>query len=76
MSRLEVNEARVFATRRGAEWWHWFRMSRERAGGIEVVTASVGGDRVRFDFDDAAAFLKVAVDNGVPRQAIKIIGAA
>ena len=73
MSRLEVNEARVFASRRGMEWWGWFRMSRERAGGVEIVAASIGGDRVRFDFDNAAAFIKVATDNGVPQQAIKVI---
>lgn len=76
MTYVEVNEARIFATTGGASWWVAFRQRFEPIGRVEIVTASIGGDRVRVKCDDRehADWLKAtALDNGVPVAAVKVV---
>lgn len=75
MTAVEVNEAKILATRGGAAWWLEFRCRFEPTGRIEVVTASIGGDLVKVkcdDRDDANWLLGHAVSRGVPRSALKV----
>lgn len=78
MTYVEVNEAKIFATTGGVAWWLAFRQRFEPIGRIEVVTASIGGDRVRVECDDRhhADWLKAtAQENGVPKAAVKVVRA-
>lgn len=71
---VEVNEAKVFAARLGANWWITFRHHGPESR-FQVVTASIGGDRVRVTCDDrehAAWLLAHIVEQGVPRTAVKV----
>jgi hypothetical protein len=72
---VEVNEAKVFATRTAADWWVLFRMQAERASRIKVVTASIGGDRLLVACDDAAhaqELVALFVEKGLPKSAVKV----
>lgn len=76
MAALEVNEARILATQQGAGWWLEFRHRFEPIGRLEILIASIGGDRVRVACDDkehAAWLLGSAVEHGVPKSALKIV---
>ena len=48
---LEVNEARIWATDQGAQWWDTWRIRMEPVGRITVLTHSLGGDLVRVACD-------------------------
>jgi hypothetical protein len=72
---LEVNEAKILATRSGFAWWLEFRGRFEPIGRIEVVTASIGGDRVKVQCDDrehANWLMNSAIEHGVPKTALKV----
>jgi hypothetical protein len=72
---VEVNEAKIFATRGGSDWWLMFRSRFEPIDRIKVITASLGGDRVEVQCDDrehADWLLAHAVGNGVPQSALKV----
>lgn len=72
---LEVNEAKVLATGCGVSWWLEYRARFEPIGRVEVITASIGGDRVEVLCDDrehADWLLAHAIGNGIPRSALKV----
>ena len=73
---VEVNEARVLATRQGAGWWIAYRSQAERARRVTVVTPSIGGDLVRVacdDQEDAAWLRDHMADSGIPVTALKVV---
>jgi hypothetical protein len=73
--RVEVNEARIYATRRGLDWWVAFRVSLASTTRITVLLASVGGDLVDVACDssgDAAWLLDHMISEGVPAHALKV----
>jgi hypothetical protein len=73
---VEVNEARIWATLCGGEWWRWFMERFRRSGRIRVVSTSLGGDLYRVAMDDrdhARAWINAAMDSGVPRTALRIV---
>lgn len=75
MSHVEVNEAKVLASGRGASWWLDYRGVAERSGRITVVTASVGGDRVAIACDTqghAAWLAALLVAKGLPTSAVAV----
>jgi hypothetical protein len=75
MSHVEVNEAKVLASGRGASWWVDYRLRNEQAGRIEVLTASVGGDRVAIACDTqghAAWLAALLVAKGLPTSAVAV----
>jgi hypothetical protein len=73
---LEVNEAVIWATQHGSEWWNLWRARMEPLGRIEVITPSLGGDRVRVACDspeDAAWLLsRMTGSEGIPKSAVKV----
>jgi hypothetical protein len=72
---LEINEAKVWATGHGAEWWNLYRGRFEQTGRIKVITTSLGGDLVHLQCDDgdhADWILTLAVSKGVPQSALKV----
>lgn len=72
---VEVNEAAVWSTQRGTDWWNTFRLRFERIDRIEVVTHSLGGDRVRVACDDRDHAVWLANHmvefGGLPRTAVR-----
>lgn len=74
---LEVNEAKIWATNQGADWWNNWRALMEPVGRITVVTPSMGGDlaRVACDSkDDATALRDVMVSTGgIHKGALKVV---
>lgn len=75
MSRVEVNEAKVLASGRGASWWIDYRGVAERSGRIEVLTASLGGDRVAIacDTEGHARWLAALLcAKGLPTSAVAV----
>ena len=75
MSHVEVNEAKVLASGRGASWWLDYRGVAERSGRIEVLTPSVGGDRVAIACDTqghAAWLAALLVSKGLPTSAVAV----
>jgi|HubBroStandDraft_2_1064218.scaffolds.fasta_scaffold16773_2 hypothetical protein len=76
---VEVSEAVIWATQRGADWWTDFRRRYEPAGRVTVVTPSVGGDLVRVACDDAedAAWLRGhMLAEGIPARAVRTLRGA
>jgi hypothetical protein len=75
MSHVEVNEAKVLASGRGASWWVEYRMRNEQAGRIEVLTPSIGGDRVSIacDSTEHARWLAALLcAKGLPISAVAV----
>jgi hypothetical protein len=70
---VEVNECRVFATQRAADWWALYQyLHRDR---IDVITPSIAGSlcTVKCDDRDHAEWLaKHMVDQGVPASAVQV----
>lgn len=74
MSPVEVNEARIFATGAGLDWWLSFRRHMEPAGRITVLTASLGGDRLTVACDSSAHagwLHDHMIASGVPASAVR-----
>jgi hypothetical protein len=73
---LEVNEARIWATQSGGEWWNPWRLRMEPLGRVTVLVASLGGDRVRVacDSKDDAEWLRDHMTGfaGIPASAVKL----
>lgn len=73
---VEVNEVRILACGRGADWWAAWRSRMEPAGRITVITPSVGGDLVYVacDSKDHAAQLRSHMTDvaGIPAAAVKV----
>lgn len=72
---IEVNEAAIWASQQGTEWWNlWRRM--QPSGRITVVTPSLGGDRVRVacNSKEDAQWLAGHMTSfaGIPRRAIRV----
>jgi len=73
---VEVNEAAVWATRQGVDWWTLWRARMERTGRIDVTVVSIAGDRVRAACDsrDDADWLAghMVSFGGLPQRAVKV----
>lgn len=73
---VEVNEAAIWATQRGAEWWNAWRIRMEPVGRIEIITATLGGDLVRVACDSLADANWLAGHMrdfaGIPKNAVKV----
>lgn len=73
---LEVNEAVIWASRRGNDWWNEWRILMERTGRITIVTPSLGGDLVYVacDSDSDARWLADHMTGfaGIPARAVKV----
>lgn len=70
---VEVNEAAIFATGTASAWWVLFE-GHQPSNRITVMTASIGGHRVRVECDDdehAEQFVKMLIEHGVPKNAVK-----
>lgn len=67
---VEVNECRIWAVARGAEWWNLFRI---RSGPrVTTVTTSIAGDLVHVACDskeDAEWLTAHMVGEGIPKSA-------
>lgn len=75
MSAVEVNEAKVLASGRGVNYWLAYRQRAEKSGRIEIITASIGGDRVSIPCATVAHAEWVAAilrAKGVPTTALKV----
>lgn len=75
MTVVEVAETRVFATRSGADWWGLYLKRFEPTGRIKTVRQTLGGGIMHVscaDQEEAQWWVENAVDNGVPRSALKI----
>ena len=74
---LRVNEATVFATGRGADWWALYRQRAEAADRVTVITASIGGDMVEVACDSPmdADWLRdhMVERQGLPSAAVRVI---
>ncbi|ROO52737.1 hypothetical protein EDC02_7678 [Micromonospora sp. Llam0] len=72
---VEVNEAAVFATGRGADWWAWFLIAHHGTGRIREVAVSIGGAicHVACDSREHATQLaeSMITQHGLPRAAVK-----
>ncbi len=71
---IEVNEAKVFATTQGTEWWAAFRQ-RFDATRITDVTVSLGGNLCHVVADsrgDADWLAEHMVDMGMPESAVRV----
>jgi hypothetical protein len=72
---VEVNEIRVFATRRGADWWAWFLLAYRSTDRITVVAVSLGGAicHVACDSRDHAVWLATSMvdQHGLPKSAVR-----
>jgi hypothetical protein len=72
---VEVNEAVIWATRRGVVWWNEWRIRMERIR-ITIITPSVGGDLVHVacDSDSDARWLADHMTGfaGIPARAVKV----
>lgn len=73
---LQVNEARIWATRQGDDWWNSWRARMERTGRITILTPSLGGDLVSVACDsrDDAVWLRDHMVSfaGIPKGALKV----
>lgn len=74
---VEVNECHVFAVSDApAEYWAAYRGRYEAVGRINVLVASVGGDRVQVACDDRdhADWLAnhLVEHGGLPKSAVKV----
>jgi hypothetical protein len=73
---VEVNEAAIWASRMGSDWWNEWRLRMEPVGRITVITPSLGGDRVHVacDSEDDARWLAGHMTGfaGVPARAVKV----
>lgn len=70
-----VNECRIFATHRAADWWTWFRYANP-SGRFEDRVVSLGGNLVAVACDDrehadwlAAHMVDFA---GIPKSAVRV----
>lgn len=74
---VEVNEARVIAaaSESANNTWAAFRSRSEGSGRLAVVTASIGGDRVRVACEDlvhARMLRSSLVRSGLPESAVAV----
>ena len=73
---VEVNEARIHATTKGADWWFWYRSMADRSiRPPEVLRSSIGGDIVlleRLTLKDAEWLADYMGSRGVPASAIRV----
>lgn len=73
---LEVNEAVIWATARGSEWWNLWRIRMEPVGRITIITAGLGGDLVHVacDTKEDAEWLRDHMISfaGVPKAAVRV----
>lgn len=72
---VEVNEARVWATGQGADWWAHFRIRHEKTR-ITLIRSSIGGELVSVacdDLDDAQWLARHMIEHaGLPKTAVKV----
>lgn len=77
---VEVNEAAIWASARGSDWWNLWRLRMEPAGRITIITPSLGGDLVRVACDsrDDAEWLAGHMKEhaGIPARAVKVKASA
>jgi hypothetical protein len=72
---VEVNEASIWASGQGADWWNLWRSRMEAAGRITIKAASIGGDRVHVacaDRTEASEIRDMLTDAGVHKSAVKV----
>ncbi len=73
---VEVNEVKVFATGRGADWWTTFLLAAHRTTNrVTEVIVTLGGAlcHVACDSRDEATWLAATmVEHGLPRSAVKV----
>ena len=71
---VEVNEAMVFATDRGVDWWITFLLAHRHGDRITEVMATIGGALCQVECDSrehATALAATMVEHGLPRRAVK-----
>ena len=71
---VEVNEAMVFATDRGTDWWITFMLAHRGTNRITEVTATIGGALCHVECDSrehATALAATMVERGLPRRAVR-----
>jgi hypothetical protein len=72
---VEVNETKVFATGRGAEWWATFLIAHHRTDRITAVDMSIGGGIWHIACHDAQHAQQMATamveQHGLPRTAVR-----
>ena len=74
MSAVRVNEAKVFATTSGADWWAVFSIHQHAR--LTPVVVSMGGNLVDVaceDEDHATWLAAEMVGRGIPQGAVKVI---
>lgn len=74
---VQVNEAALFATRLGVDWWLAFRRMFDASGRITETTISLGGSMcdVACDSTEDAQWLADQMINvhGFPKRAVKVV---
>jgi hypothetical protein len=71
---VEVNEAMVFATDRGTDWWITFMLAHRGTNSITEVFATIGGALCHVECESrehATALAATMVERGLPRRAVK-----
>ncbi len=74
---VEVSETRVFLSRRGHEWWIWYRFGQPESR-FMTVAATLAGEIVRVACDnrEEAQWLAdhMVSFGGLPKAAVKVRG--
>jgi len=74
---VQVNECRLNATRKGAQWWFWYRNMCDRSTNpCMVLTSTLGGEVVflsRESREDAEWIATFMLSEGVPASAVRVM---